>query len=59
MDKRTKTKPAGWPADAAAAWHSAVERARQSDRDALPDELAPPEAFSDRKGDSTDRTRCG
>ena len=51
MDGRTKTKPAGWPADAVAAWHSAVERARQSDRDALPDELAPPEVFSDRRGE--------
>ena len=59
MDGQTKTKLAGWPADALAAWHSAVERARQSDRDALPDDLAPPEAFSERRGDRTDRARCG
>lgn len=59
MDRRTKTKPAGKPAGALAAWHSAVARARQSDRDALPDALAPPEAFSDRRGNSAHRARCG
>ena len=59
MDGRTRTKPTGGHADALAAWYSAVERARQSDRDALPDELAPPEAFADRRGDSAERARRG
>ena len=59
MDGRTRTKPTGGRADALAAWHSAVERARQSDRDALPDELAPPGAFPDRRGDGTERARRG
>ena len=55
----TITRLAERLAGAAATWRSQVERARLSDRDALPDDLAPPEAFSDRRADSTERTRCG
>ena len=59
MDARANTRPQLDPGDAAAAWRSRVERERQADRDALPDELAPPEAFSDRRGDSIERARHG
>ena len=57
MDARANTRPQLDRGDAVAAWRSRVERARRADRDALPDELAPPEAFSDRKGDSSERAR--
>ena len=40
-------------------WRKQVEEARRVDRDALPEDLAPPEAFSDRRGTSSERKRCG
>ena len=59
MNTRANTRPQPDPADAAAAWRGRVEQKRQADRDALPDELAPPEAFGDHRGDSIERARHG
>ena len=59
MTSSTASAPSNRPEIDTAAWHEQVERARRVDRDALPEVLAPPEAFSDRRGNSRERERCG
>ena len=59
MTSSTDSAPSNRLESDTTAWHKQVERARRVDRDALPEELAPPEAFSDRRGNSRERERCG
>lgn len=56
---RQKTRSGQEPANAVIAWRGHLEQARRADRDALPDELAPPEAFSNDRGNRIERERCG
>lgn len=58
MTGSANSPPSNRP-EADTTWRKQVEEARRVDRDALPEELAPPDAFSDRRGTSGERKRRG
>jgi hypothetical protein len=45
--------------ESVAQWRAHWKRLRQADRDAIPDQLGPPEAFSARRGSASERAEHG